>query len=106
MQRVDDEVTGSGARAAERLRRQGSPLPAALVDPHPDRIDAAACARALPAHRQAVADGADGYVDPSSGLFCFTAGYHWAKGTCCELGCRHCPWIDADARLAQGEAGQ
>lgn len=86
---------------AELRRRRGEPLPAALVDPHPDR--APASPDAIEAHRQAVAEGADGYVDPATGLFCFTAAYHWDKGRCCDLGCRHCPWIDADARLAAPE---
>jgi hypothetical protein len=88
-------------RDAQRRRRAGEPLPAGLVDPHPSRIDGEpAVDEAVAAHRTAVADGADGYVDPATGLFCFTASYHWTKGTCCDLGCRHCPWIDADARIA------
>jgi hypothetical protein len=96
-------VTGPGATGptgpgeATRRRRAGEALPDALVDPHPDRRASRA---ALAAHRLAVADGADGYVDPDTGLFCFTAAHHWAKARCCELGCRHCPWVDADARLA------
>lgn len=86
---------------ARLLRRAGQPLPAALIDPHPQRLDPAVpdADRVVAAHRDAVADGADGYRDPLTGLFSFTAVYHWAKGTCCELGCRHCPWVDADARL-------
>lgn len=86
---------------AQQLRRAGTPLPAALLDPHPDRLDLAdpRSPVVLAAHRQAVADGADGYVDPLTGLFSFTARYHWEKGACCELGCRHCPWADADDRL-------
>ncbi|CAN5459941.1 hypothetical protein BH23ACT9_BH23ACT9_23810 [soil metagenome] len=89
-------------QVARRLRRVGHPLPDALVDPHPLRLDAGVpgSADAAAAHRHAVADGADGYVDPASGLFCFTAEYHWNKSECCELGCRHCPWIEADERLA------
>jgi hypothetical protein len=89
------------AADAEELRRQGAPLPAALLDPHPQRMPASPANVVLAAHRRAVADGADGYVDPVSGLFSFTARYHWEKGACCELGCRHCPWIDADDRLAR-----
>lgn len=86
---------------ARQLRRSGAPLPAALVDPHPDRLPADAPGRGVvvAAHAAAVADDADGYVDPLTGMFAFTAAYHWAKGACCELGCRHCPWLDADARL-------
>ncbi len=84
---------------ALHLRRHGAALPPALIDPHPDRAPGPGREQILDAHRQAVADGADGYVDPVSGLFCFTAAYHWDKGQCCALGCRHCPWVDAGNRL-------
>jgi Family of unknown function (DUF5522) len=53
-----------------------------------DRSRAAAQA----AHDQAVRDGADGYVDPPTGLFVFTSAYLAARGTCCDSGCRHCPY--------------
>ncbi|HUG86249.1 MAG TPA: DUF5522 domain-containing protein [Euzebya sp.] len=90
---------------ARQLRRAGQPLPDALVDPHPQRLDptTAGAEVVVAAHRAAVADGADGYADPLTGLFSFTAAYHWAKGECCELGCRHCPWLDADDRLPRSE---
>jgi hypothetical protein len=26
----------------------------------------------------------------------FTAAYHLKRGTCCNSGCRHCPYKDAD----------
>jgi hypothetical protein len=45
------------------------------------------------AHEQAMRDGADGYTDPATGLFVFTAAYLAARGTCCESGCRHCPYV-------------
>ena len=44
------------------------------------------------AHEQAVRDGADGYADPTTGLFVFTAAYLAARGTCCDSQCRHCPY--------------
>jgi Family of unknown function (DUF5522) len=44
------------------------------------------------AHRQAQREGADGYTDPESGLFVFTAAYLAARGACCDSGCRHCPY--------------
>ena len=86
---------------ARALRRAGQPLPEGLVDPHPERLDRATpgADAVVAAHREAVGDGADGYADPLTGLFSFTAVYHWGKGHCCELGCRHCPWLDADQRL-------
>jgi hypothetical protein len=45
------------------------------------------------AHEQAMRDGADGYTDPATGLFVFTAAYLAARGTCCESDCRHCPYV-------------
>ena len=44
------------------------------------------------AHAAAVAAKADGYTDPSTGYFVFTAVYLAARGSCCESGCRHCPY--------------
>jgi hypothetical protein len=87
---------------ARELRRDGRRIPDALIKPHADRMPAEDVQQILSAHRAAVIDGADGYVDPTNGLFSFTAAYHWAKGRCCELGCRHCPWLDADERMAIG----
>ncbi len=46
------------------------------------------------AHDQAVAVGHDGYVDPDTGYFVFTAAFLRARGTCCGSGCRHCPYPD------------
>jgi len=48
--------------------------------------------RAMRAHDAAVANGATGYLDPTSGLFVMTAVSLWAKGHCCTSGCRHCPF--------------
>jgi Family of unknown function (DUF5522) len=44
------------------------------------------------AHNAATAAGEDGYLDPASGLFVFTAAFLEARGTCCDSGCRHCPY--------------
>jgi hypothetical protein len=44
------------------------------------------------AHDEAVRMGRDGYVDPASGYFVFTAESLKAKGSCCGSGCRHCPY--------------
>ena len=43
-------------------------------------------------HEEALAQGLDGYLDPESGLFVFTFAYHLRRGTCCDSGCRHCPY--------------
>ncbi len=72
--------------------------PDALERPHPDRFDPArsdydAC---LEAHRAAVAAGSAGYLDPTTRLFVITAATHLDRGSCCDRGCRHCPWIGAE----------
>ena len=46
------------------------------------------------AHDAAIAAGDDGYLDPDTGLFVFTAAYLTANGKCCDSGCRHCPYRD------------
>jgi hypothetical protein len=49
-------------------------------------------AEVIAAHAQAERDGEDGYIDPTRGLFVFTAAYLAARGPCCESNCRHCPF--------------
>jgi Family of unknown function (DUF5522) len=44
------------------------------------------------AHDRAQRAGDDGYLDPETGLFVFTAAYLAARGTCCDSDCRHCPY--------------
>ena len=43
-------------------------------------------------HAKAMADGEDGYLDPSTGLFVLTAAFLARRGHCCGNGCRHCPY--------------
>jgi hypothetical protein len=43
-------------------------------------------------HRAAIDAGEPGYADPETGLLVFTSAYHLARGTCCDAGCRHCPY--------------
>jgi hypothetical protein len=66
-----------------------------LDEPHPSRLplDAPGRAAMLAAHRAALAAGDDGYLDPGSGLFVFTAARLAARGWCCDTGCRHCPFL-------------
>ena len=47
----------------------------------------------LAAHDVALANDADGYDDPATGLFVFTATYLGTRD-CCDLGCRHCPYCN------------
>jgi hypothetical protein len=71
------------------------PLPRPLTEPHESRLPASHPARALilAAHNAALERGDAGYLDPTSGLFVFTAGFLAARGTCCDSGCRHCPYL-------------
>ncbi|MGE0708174.1 MAG: DUF5522 domain-containing protein [Planctomycetota bacterium] len=55
---------------------------------------------ALERHRAACARGEAGYLDPESGLFSPTSVFLRARGYCCGLGCRHCPWPPAEQRRA------
>ncbi|MEM9033975.1 MAG: DUF5522 domain-containing protein [Actinomycetota bacterium] len=71
------------------------PRPDPVDSPHPSRLptDHPARASILAAHEVAVGSGADGYVDPASGYWVFTAQFLLDRETCCETGCRHCPYV-------------
>ncbi len=62
--------------------------------PKPGRLDPTRAdhGAALAAHDAAVADGVPGYLDPGSGLFVMTAAALADRGSCCDNGCRHCPY--------------
>jgi hypothetical protein len=77
----------SGSEAGEH----GWPPP-----PHRDRLDPnrSDYRAILEAHAAAVLHGEPGYTDPETGLFVLTAATHVARGSCCESGCRHCPYLD------------
>jgi hypothetical protein len=66
-----------------------------LDEPHPARLppDAPQRDAILAAHRKAIDTGEPGYADPATGLFVFTAAYLVERGTCCDSGCRHCPYV-------------
>jgi len=86
-------------RPHPRSRPHPRPRPLArrpLTEPAPDRLAADAPERdaILAAHARAMAHGAATYPDPGSGLAVFTAAFLAARGTCCESGCRHCPYAD------------
>ena len=44
------------------------------------------------AQEAAIAAGEPGYLDPETGYFVFTSATLLANGSCCESGCRHCPY--------------
>jgi hypothetical protein len=66
-----------------------------LEEPHTTRLplDHPARAAVLAAHSAAMQAGADGYLDPVSGLYVFTAAYLARRRRCCSTGCRHCPYV-------------
>jgi hypothetical protein len=66
-----------------------------LTEPHPARLGPARPDRSavLAAHRRALEAGEDGYTDPGTGRFVFSAAWLAARGTCCDTGCRHCPYV-------------
>jgi hypothetical protein len=66
-----------------------------LTEPHPQRLapDHPRRAEILSRHRSALQAGQAGYADPDTGLFVLTAGFLADRGTCCERGCRHCPYL-------------
>jgi hypothetical protein len=55
-------------------------------------MDASSRTEILAAHATALERGDAGYLDPESGLFVLTAVFLADRGTCCERGCRHCPY--------------
>jgi len=63
--------------------------------PHPSRLSERDPGRSaiLAAHHAAMIAGDPGYLDPTTGLFVFTAAYLAERGTCCDSGCRHCPYV-------------
>ncbi|MDT7537680.1 MAG: hypothetical protein QOI82_1265 [Actinomycetota bacterium] len=69
-------------------RPLSTPAVSRLALDHPQRADI------LAAHDAALAQNAPGYTDPASGLFVLTAGWLAARGTCCDNGCRHCPYVE------------
>ncbi|HZU79229.1 MAG TPA: DUF5522 domain-containing protein [Acidimicrobiales bacterium] len=77
-------------------RRRDRLAPRPFDEPHPDRLapDHPRRAEILAAHASAVATGQPGYLDPDTGLFVQCATTLAARGTCCEQGCRHCPYVD------------
>lgn len=66
-----------------------------LTEPHPARLapDQPRRAEIVAAHASALAAGVAGYLDPESGLFVLTAGFLAGRGSCCDRGCRHCPYL-------------
>ena len=64
-------------------------------EPHPTRLarDDPRRAEIVAAHRAARLAGATGYTDPVTGYLVMTSTYLVGRGTCCNQGCRHCPYV-------------
>ena len=76
---------------------QEKPLaPRPLTEPSSRRLrpETPGRERILAAHSGAMERGDAGYLDPDTGLFVLTARFLAERGTCCERGCRHCPYAD------------
>lgn len=67
-----------------------------IFEPHPGRVspDHPRRREIVDAHRDAIERGEPTYVDPVTGFLVFTAATLLARGTCCQTGCRHCPYVD------------
>lgn len=63
--------------------------------PHPSRLNPERkdYNQILKAHRDACLAGNDTYRDPATGFSVFTTFYHLKRGSCCNSGCRHCPFV-------------
>lgn len=64
-------------------------------EPHPSRLAHNVPGRdgIIAAHAAACDRGEAGYLDPTTGLFVLTSVFLANRGTCCERGCRHCPYV-------------
>lgn len=65
------------------------------TEPHPDRLPPthARYDEIVAAHAAALDAGEPAYTDPATGYQVFTADELLARGTCCDSGCRHCPYL-------------
>jgi hypothetical protein len=66
-----------------------------LDEPHPSRLplDHPRREEILAAHHAAMVRGDPGYTDPETSLFVLTAAYLRERASCCDSGCRHCPYL-------------
>ena len=78
------------------MTQRRPPAARPLEHPHPDRLPPTTPGfdEILRRHAAALAAGEAGYLDPASGLFVLTAGFLANRGTCCDKGCRHCPYLE------------
>lgn len=67
-----------------------------LTQPSDNRLDPARAnyEQIIAIHAAAIEAGQDGYLDPTTGAWVFTALSHANRGYCCNSGCRHCPYAE------------
>lgn len=70
-------------------------FPADRRKPHPSRLpeDHPRYEEILAAHEDAMEQGLPMYLDPYTGFWVQTALSIWQTRSCCDLGCRHCPFV-------------
>jgi hypothetical protein len=78
--------------------RSADPVP--RPDPRRLRPDDPHYAAIIERHEAAVRAGSPTYVDPATGYLVMTVAVHRARGTCCDSGCRHCPYVATDDATA------
>jgi len=68
----------------------------APIIPHPSRLNPEHphFEAIVTAHGAALKAGLSMYRDPVTGYWVFTSQAHLKRGTCCNSGCRHCPYLD------------
>ena len=70
-----------------------APRPLTQPASHRLPVDSTYVSEILATHADAIDRGDAGYIDPKSGLYVLTARFLADRGTCCERGCRHCPYV-------------
>ena len=83
-------LSGEKTRHAEESSESHGVLHAPERDRRRSRVACLTTGRLALAERELV-EGEDFYYD-ENGLLVFSATYHLKRGTCCESGCRHCPY--------------
>ncbi len=78
-----------------KLTRGQGPLPDDRRRPHPGCFNPnhPRYAEIMRRHDAAMAAGQSRYADPISGAQVETAESIWKGRACCNLGCRHCPYL-------------
>ncbi|MHB8190357.1 MAG: DUF5522 domain-containing protein [Ferrimicrobium sp.] len=90
----DSPGHNSSSVACQRISSAADCFPDRVLFPSDRRLDysdPATLAR-LERHLDALEGGRDSYLDPVSDQIVLTSATLMARGLCCSLGCRHCPY--------------